>query len=282
MSALIRHIGTAVPAGEVVCFRAFFNLVPLLAWLAYEGHLVSAVKTRHPLGHFLRSFTGILAMFFMFTGLALLPLAESTAISFAMPLIAVAFAALFLKEQVRAFRWIAVVVGLAGVLIILWPRFGGGDLTSTAAVGALASLIGAVLSAAAIVQIRRLTHTETTGAIVFYFSVYSTLMSFATLPFGWVVPEATTALLLIAIGVLGGVAQMLMTQSYRYADASMLAPFDYTAIIWALALGFLAFHEVPGPLVLAGSAVVISAGLAVIWRERRLGLARSDAKALPD
>jgi drug/metabolite transporter (DMT)-like permease len=273
MSALIRHIGTAVPAGEVVCFRAFFNLVPLLAWLAYEGQLASAVRTRHPLGHFLRSFTGILAMFFMFTGLALLPLAEATAISFAMPLIAVAFAAIFLKEEVRAFRWSAVAVGLAGVLLILWPRFGD-DLTSTAALGALASLIGAVLSAAAIVQIRRLTQTETTGAIVFYFSIYSTLMSFATAPFGWVVPEAPTVALLIAIGILGGVAQMLMTQSYRYADASMLAPFDYTAIIWALALGFAAFGEVPGPMVLLGSAVVIGAGLAVIWRERRLGLAR--------
>ncbi|ALK08727.1 DMT family transporter [Blastochloris viridis] len=274
MSALIRHIGTAVPAGEVVCFRAFFNLVPLLLWLGYERQLASAVRTANPLGHFFRSFTGILAMFFMFTGLALLPLAEATAIGFAMPLIAVAFAALFLKEQVRAFRWSAVVVGMVGVVIILWPRFGE-DLTSTAAIGAAASLIGAVLSAAAIVQIRRLTQTETTGAIVFYFSVYSTVLALATAPFGWVMPDGATTLLLIAIGVLGGVAQILMTQSYRYADASLLAPFDYTAIVWALALGLVAFHEVPGPMVLVGSLVVVGAGLAVIWRERRLGLRRT-------
>ncbi|WP_126401254.1 DMT family transporter [Blastochloris tepida] len=275
LSGLVRHIGTAVPAGEVVCFRAFFTIVPLLAWLAYEGELKTALRTQHPLGHFFRGLTGICAMFFMFTGLALLPLAEATAISFAMPLISVAFAALFLKEKVRLFRWSAVAVGLAGVLIILWPRFGGGDLTSTAAIGALASLIGAVLSAGAVVQIRRLTYTETTGAIVFYFALYSTLMALATAPFGWVVPDIETTAALIATGLLGGVAQILMTQSYRYADASLLAPFDYTAIIWATALGWVAFREVPGPMVLVGAAIVVGAGLAVIWRERRLGLKRS-------
>ena len=110
---------------------------------------------------------------------------------------------------------------------------------------------------------------------MFYFALYSTLMALATAPFGWVVPDIETTAALIATGLLGGVAQILMTQSYRYADASLLAPFDYTAIIWATALGWVAFSEVPGPMVLVGAAIVVGAGLVVIWRERRLGLKRS-------
>ena len=123
--------------------------------------------------------------------------------------------------------------------------------------------------------IRKLVQNERTSAIVFWFSFTSTVLGLLTLPFGWVMPDATTAALLVGSGILGGVAQILLTSSYRYADASLVAPFDYVSMLLAIAIGWYVFAEAPTPVVLAGAALVIGAGIAIIWRERQLGLERS-------
>ena len=124
------------------------------------------------------------------------------------------------------------------------------------------------------IQTRRLADTETTSSIVFYFSMYCALAGLATLPFGWLWPTPFQLLILIASGVIGGLAHIFLTASYRHAPASLVAPLDYTTMIWAYVLGYVLFGELPTVYVYIGAAIVAGAGLFVIWRERQLGLRR--------
>ena len=280
MASLIKAVGERVPPGEVVFFRSFFALPVILVWLTLRREMPAGLRTQNPLGHLWRGFAGTMAMGLGFAGLALLPLPEVTAIGYAAPLLTVVFAAMFLGEQVRAFRLIAVVVGLAGVLIVLSPRLGAFGSESDAegvraTLGAIVVLGGAVFNALAQVFVRKLVATERTSTIVFYFSLTASGLALLTLPFGWVVPAAGDAALLILAGLLGGVGQIFLTASYREADASVVAPFEYVSILFALAIGFAVFDEVPTPTMLAGAGIVIAAGIAIIWRERQLGIERA-------
>jgi drug/metabolite transporter (DMT)-like permease len=234
--------------------------------------------TNRPTGHLLRGLISVAGMFLNFAALARLPLVDATAISFAAPLITVAFAALFLGERVRIYRWSAVTVGFVGVLVMLWPHFDLDRLiiagSATTAVGAVCALGSAFTNAGAVIQTRILTRTETTSSIVFYFSLICAVGGLATLPLGWIVPSAAQLAALVALGVLGGLAHILLTESYRYASASVVAPFDYTTMLWAFLLGYALFGEVPTLYVLVGAVIVTGAGLFVLWRERQLGLKR--------
>jgi drug/metabolite transporter (DMT)-like permease len=239
------------------------------------------LKVASPIGHFWRGFVGTTAMGLSFAGLGLLPLPEVTAISYAAPILVVVFAAMFLGENVGFFRLGAVAVGLGGVLIVLAPRlsaFTGGNIEATESLGALVVLAGAGCAALAQVYIRKLVQTEQTSAIVFFFSLSATLFSLLTLPFGWVVPTWSEAGLLITAGFLGGFAQIMVTSAYRFADASVVAPFDYASMLFALASGHMFFDEVPTGSMLLGAAVVISAGVVIILREHHLGLVRGRAR----
>jgi drug/metabolite transporter (DMT)-like permease len=134
---------------------------------------------------------------------------------------------------------------------------------------------GAVFAALAQVFVRKLVNTEKTAAIVFYFSLTATALSLITLPFGWVWPTPFEATLLISAGLLGGLGQILLTSSYREADASLVAPFDYASMLFALGIGYFVFAEVPTSTMLGGAALIVIAGILIIWRERKLGLERS-------
>jgi len=219
-------------------------------------------------------------MFCGFAALSYMPIADATAIGYAAPLLTVIFAFLFLGEHVRFYRWSAVVVGLTGVLIILSDYFGPRPSThsETVALGAIFAMIGAVGSALAAVQVRTLTRFEPAGTIVVYFSLFVSAASLITLPFGWVMPNLPEFGLLVLAGILGGIGQVLMTQSYRYADASTIAPFEYVSMIWVLVVSFFIFGTWPSLTVLGGTIVVIAAGLYVIYRERQLGIERRKAK----
>jgi drug/metabolite transporter (DMT)-like permease len=278
MSALVRLVSETVPVGQVVFFRSAFAIVPVLAIYAWRGHLTSAVRTARPFGHVTRGIIGVAGMFLSFGALARLPLAEVTAIGFAAPLITVALAALILKERVRIYRWSAVGVGFVGVMVMLSPHLNlanmGGGRGPTATIGAVLALLAAITTAASTIQTRRLTGSETNSAIVFYFSLISAIGGLVTLPFGWASPSLPILVALIAIGTLGGLAHLLMTESFRLAPASVVAPFDYTSILWTMILGYLMFSEIPASVVFVGAAIVTAAGLFVIWRERQLGLER--------
>ena len=285
MSAFARGLGETFPVGEVVFFRSFVAIVPVLMFYAWRNELWTAMYTRRPLGHVARGLLGVAAMFCGFAALARMPIADVTAISFSTPLIIVALAGLLLGERVRIYRWSAVIIGLIGVLVMLAPHLSITQLSAmsdAAAAGAILAVLNAVLAAGAYVQIRRLTASETTSSIVLYFFLISSLCGLITLPLGWVWPTPMEWLGLCLMGVAGGIGQLFMTESYRYAPASLTAPFDYVSIIWAVMIGFVAFGEVPDASVWAGSVIVIAAGLFVIWRERQLALQRRrEAQAPP-
>lgn len=277
MASLIKASSGHVPPGEAVFFRSFFAIPVIVVWLAYRRELRTGLKSANPMGHVWRGVIGTSAMGLGFAGLGLLPLPEVTAIGYAAPLLVVIFAAMFLNENVRAFRLTAVALGLVGVLIVLSPRLSvdAAAIGTGETLGAMVVLGGAVFAALAQVFVRKLVMTEKTPAIVFWFSVTASCLSLISLPWGWVVPAPREAMFLILAGILGGLGQILLTSSYRHADASLIAPFEYTSMLLALGVGFFVFGEVPTAAMLGGAAIIISAGVLIIWRERQLGLERA-------
>lgn len=278
MAAMVKSTSAHIPAGEVVFFRSFFAIPVIVAWLAMRQELSTGFRAKNPIGHVWRGLMGTLAMGLGFAGLGYLPLPEVTAIGYTAPLLVVVFAAMFLGEEVRLFRLGSVALGLTGVLIVLSPRLStlsGDAATHREAFGATLVLGGAIFAALAQVFVRKLVMSENTSAIVFWFSLTATVLSFATLPFGWVVPTAGETAMLIGTGLMGGVGQILLTSSYREADASLVAPFDYASMLFALLIGYFVFNEVPTWTMLGGAGLVIAAGILIIWRERKLGLERA-------
>ena len=217
-------------------------------------------------------------MFTNFSALTRLPLADATAISFASPLITVALAAIILKERVRIYRWSAVVIGFAGVIVMLIPHLDIGRYAviggAAAAAGSMFAVISAFCNAGTVIQTRRLTKSETTSSIVFY-SRWSAPLPARDPAVCLAFADTRELIALIALGVLGGFAHILLTESYRYGTASLVAPFDYTSMLWAVLLGYWLFGELPDTLVYVGAGIVAAAGLFVIWRERQLGLQRA-------
>ncbi len=278
MAALVRYLGAAYPVGQVVFFRSAFAIVPVVVIYAWRRELEAAIRMGRPFGHAGRGLTAIGGMFCNFSALARLPIVDATAISFAAPLITVAMAALVLKERVRIYRWSAVIVGFMGVLVMLVPHLDIGGSTAAAAGGAIGAgfgLAGAFFNAGSVIQTRHLTKSETTSSIVFYFSLICALAGLVTLPFGWNTPSGPELAALIGVGICGGLAHIVLTESYRFAPASLVAPFDYTSMLWALVLGYLAFGEFPSGLGFLGAAIIAGAGLFVIWREHRLRAERA-------
>ena len=283
MAATIKATSDDVPPGQAVFFRSFFAIPVILIWLAARGQLQNGLLTKNPSGHFWRGLLGTCAMGMTFAGLGLLPLPEVTAIGYATPIFTVLLAALMLGERIRMVRISAVLVGLVGVMIMVWPRLGGtGDPGTGATLGALL-ILGATMARALVqIHIRRLVQTEHTAAIVFYFSATASLISLLSLPFGWTAPGTETITLLILAGCIGGIAQILVTSSYRFGPASMLAPYDYASMIFAIFIGYVWFGELPTVVMLTGAALVIAGNILVIWREHHLGLERSKARSVTD
>jgi len=283
MSVMVRWLGERYPIGQVVFFRSAFAVVPVIIIYAWRRELKAAIRIGRPFAHLGRGLTAVCAMFSNFSALARLPVVDATAISFVSPLITVALSAIFLKERVRIYRWSAVIAGFLGVLVMLAPHLDVDRSAANAAAvtGALLGLAGAFFSACSTVQTRALTRSETTSSIVLYFSLICAVAGLCTLPFGWLTPSWDELAALVAIGVFGGLAHIFLTESYRLAEASLVAPFDYTSMLWALLLGFVVFNELPDALVYLGAAIIAAAGLFVIWRERQLGLQRVKAAEGP-
>lgn len=279
MSAGLKIVSDRYPTGQLVFFRSSFAMIPLLLWLAWQGDLINAVRTKNVTGHFLRGFTGTCSMALGFAALAYLPLHDAIAIGYASPLIVVVLAALILKETVRTYRWTAVAIGFVGVLIMLSPylnpKIFSGAMGAGPTIGAFLAIMGALCSAAATIQVRRLTSSEKTGAIVFYFFLLSSGLALCTSFFGWRLPPLGDFLLFVLIGILGGIGQILVTQSYRFADTSIIVPFEYTTMIWAILFSWLMFGDLPEQTVVIGGIIVAVSGLFIIWREHKLGVMRS-------
>lgn len=281
MSICLKAAGD-VPLGQLVFYRSAFAIVPIVLMLTWQHKLVSGLQTTHPYSHVLRGLVGVASMGLQFFALTHLPLPEAVTLNYAQPLFVIVFSAVFLGERVRAYRWGAVLFGLIGVVIISWPSLSlftsGQGFTNAQAAGVSAALTATAVSAVAMLLVRRLVKTEKSATIVLWFSLTSTVAGLLTLPFGWVTLSWTQFTLLIVAGLCGGIAQILMTEGYRHAEVSTVAPFEYTSMIWAIAAGYFLFGEIASVYMIVGGLIVVAAGLFIIWREHRLGLERAAAK----
>jgi drug/metabolite transporter (DMT)-like permease len=264
LSGLVKWCAAkGVPLFEIVFFRNAFAFIPLVIYMARSTGF-SVVKTRRPMAHFTRSAIGLVGMTCGFAAVQHLPLTEASAFQFTSPLFMTALAVPILREPIGAHRWAAVLVGFAGVLIIIRPLPGQLNL-----IGAALGLGGAVATAFAQITIREIGRTEPGAAIVFYFTVAGTLLGLASLPFGWVLPDPGTLALLVLCGLIGGVAQILLTESLKVAPVGLVAPFDYSQLIWASLFGFLVWGETPHAATALGALIVAASGLYIVVREAR-------------
>jgi drug/metabolite transporter (DMT)-like permease len=269
MYAAIKLAGD-VPIGQVVFFRGFFALIPLFIWTFFTVGPRAAIATKRPAYHVIRAVLGTTSMFTSFLAVQLLPLVTVTAFNFVQPIFAVILAAVFLSERVGKYRWGAVIVGFLGVLVMIEPHGGLAALvTLKLSRGVVYALLSSFLTAVVVVWIRQMSATERSEAIVFYFMTACAAAGAVFMLWNHVVMTPAMTFWLVLCGLLGGIGQLVMTYSYRYGEPSLLAPFDYTAMLWAMALGWFVLGEMPEALVLAGAAVVISSGLFIAWREYR-------------
>jgi drug/metabolite transporter (DMT)-like permease len=277
MLTLIKLVSTRFTIGEIVFCRSFFALIPLFVWVGATRQFGTVFKTHNYWGHIRRSAAGTAAIFLNFGALFFLPIADATAIGYSMPLLTLVLAVFILGEVVHLYRWLAIGVGFLGILVILHGYVGQGGLTSGTVIGAILAIAGSFAGAMAVIQIRTLARFEPATTIVVYFSILTSLAGLVTVLGGlldpglaWSMPSASDAIMLVVIGIAGGIAQLFVTLSYRYTGASAAAPFEYTSMIWALAASWLVFGTWPSANVLVGSAIVIVAGLFVIYRERTI------------
>lgn len=250
---------------ELVFYRFAFGLPPLLAWIAWDGNF-AAWRTQRPLAHLVRGVIGLTTMSLAFSALYYLPLAEATTIGFAAPLFAVMLSVLVLREPVGRHRWAAVAMGFVGVLIVMQPE--GSQLPAVGLAIALAAAFGV---ACVTITIRQIGRTEGTQTTVLWFTGFSMLASGALMPAFATAHDAQTWAILVGLGLFGGVAQLLLTASLRYASVPVIAPFDYTQLLWAVLLGWLIWDTQPPVSTWAGAAVIIASGLYTIYREHKLG-----------
>ncbi|HAJ46996.1 MAG TPA: EamA family transporter [Alphaproteobacteria bacterium] len=273
MALLIKLLGERYSAGQLVFFRSAFAMLPIFGFLYWSGLTWRSLATQRLGAHALRSGAGTSAMVFGFAGLVLLPLADATAIGFAAPMITVVLAVLLLGERVQIYRWAAVTAGFGGVVLMLIPHLGQG---SQSLLGAVFCLLGAVSAAFAMIFLRRMSAPgngqEPSVVIAFYFQLTAATLGLVSLPFVWVTPGWSDLGVLVMVGLFGGLGQLLMTQAHVYAPASTIATFDYAAMLWALIFGWLFLSEWPQAIVFIGAAIVIAAGLFIVWREHRLGI----------
>ncbi len=265
MDALVKYLTLeGYPTIQILFFRSLFAFVPVAIFIAYNGG-VSSLKTKRPFGHVLRALIGLSAMGVIFYSFKTLPISDVVAIMFAAPIFMTMLSVPMLKEKVGIRRWSAVVVGFIGVLIIVEPGASGID------VAVLIVVFGTVLYSLAMIMVRILSATEPSATIVFYFTVAGTLVMTALLPFGWQDPVGSDWLMLIGVGLVGGTAQLIMTYAIRMAPISVLAPFEYSAMLWALGFDVVLFSLLPETNTLIGAGVVAATGLYIVHRETQLG-----------
>ncbi|MBK5926818.1 EamA family transporter [Rhodobaculum claviforme] len=264
MVACVKTVADAVPLGQIVFFRSFFALGPLVLFLWLRNEFPSGLRTRRPGGHALRAVIGAASMFTGFAALSRLGVAEATLLGYLAPLFLTVLAVVILGERLTRSRAAGLALGFAGVLALtapdLWAAADGLDARRVTGIGL--AVLAALLTATAMLQIRRLTATEGPGAIAFWFAVVAALAGLATAPLGWVTPEAPVLGLLVLAGLLGGCAHLAMTMSFKLAEASALAPFEYITLIWAVLADLWLFGTPIGPafvlalpLLLTGAAV---------------------------
>ncbi len=272
MMIAIKFMHDKVPIGQIIFSRSLLGIFAVALVYYLRGELTGRFVVKSPRAHLPWALFASTAMGTWFVCLTMIPLPEATAIGFIMPLLVVALAVIILNEKIRIVRWVAILSGLTGVGIIVWPRLGvGADYSSISSIGAALALGAALCWAIAQIYLRRLTKTETSGSAVLSFSLATMALSLFSLPLGWVVPTAADWGLIAICGIAGGFGQLCVAESLRFAEASVVAPFEYLAFPIASIAAILLFDEYPDSNIWWGLPFVIAGGLLVIYREHQLG-----------
>jgi len=248
------------PIGQVLFFRGFFGIIFYFFVIPRE-RLHNFYKTDRPGLHALRCISGLIALVAIFIALRKLPLATVVSISFAAPIFTTIFSIFLLSEKVGIYRWLAVIIGFVGILIITEPGI------SELNIYYILPVIFCLGLSYVAIAIRQLSSTEPVWLISFYFSLSITLLSFLTIPQGWVMPSFEHFLLLSLIGIFGGVANLWLSQSYKYSEVSLVTPLKYLALVFAIIFGYFIWEEIPTIKTLIGAFLVIISTLIIFRRE---------------
>lgn len=263
MTLCVKLLGPQIPPGQSIFVRGIISVL-VLAFIAWRTQGLQLLQTRNWRSHALRSLSGTVSVFCLFIAVTMIPLADATAISFTAPMFLTVLALVFLGEKIHRFRWTALGIGFLGVLIMIGPHL---SFSQGVSLGVMAALGNAVFSAIAMVFLRSMSGREHAITITFYFSLTTMACAALTALQGWPVPTTTQWLLIVLTGLFGVFGQLLLTYSYRYAEASAIAPLDYSNMIMAVILGYVFFGEIPSLAVWIGAPLVVGAGLIILWRE---------------
>ena len=248
------------PTGEVLFFRGFFGLLPTY-FLIPKNKLKTFYTTERSKEHLFRCLMGLMALIAIVIALRELPLAVVVSLSYAAPLFITVLSIFLLSEKVGVFRWLAVLIGFVGVIIIAEPGFKGMNYLY------FLPLIFCIGMAFVTITIRKLSTTEPIWLISIFFTITILIAGLATIPMGWIMPNFQDFILLALIGVTGGSANLFLTQSYKLSEVSLVAPLRYLALIFAIIFGYLIWNEIPTVKTLIGASLVVLASLIIFRRE---------------
>ena len=248
------------PVGEVLFFRGLFGMITIFFLIPREKYF-NFYKTNRPMLHFKRCIACLIAIVAIFIALRNLPLATVVSISFAAPIFTTIMSIFFLSEKVGLYRWLAVVVGFIGILIISQPGFTSFNIYY------IYPIIFCLGLSYVAIAIKKLSSTEPVWLIGFYFSFSIMIISFFTLHQGWIIPNLLDLFLLSMVGILGGLANLWLTQSYKYSDVSLVTPIKYLALVFAILFGYIFWEEIPTIKTLMGAFLVIMSSVIIFRRE---------------
>lgn len=251
------------PVGQVLFSRFFFGLIPILM-LVPRGEFKTFYKTSRPKLHAFRAITGTLAIIALFIALREIPLADVVSLTFGGPIFVTLGSIFFLSEKVGVKRWLAVLIGFFGMLLIVKPAYEELNIYY------IFPIIFCIFFACVALSIRSLSSTEPNYRIALYFSLLSMIVGLLTLPFGWVMPNKFELFLLIFTGLVGSVANILLTVSLRYAEASLVTPTKYLNLVFAILLGYFIWSEIPKLLTIVGAGLIIISSVIIFMRESEL------------
>ena len=273
MLVVVRHVSAGIHPFEIAFFRQVFGLVVLSPWILHYG--LAPFRTSRLRLHGLRAAFNLVAMLAYFTAVAVIPLAEVTALAFAAPIFATILAVLFLGEVVKLRRWAAILFGFAGVMVVLRP---GIDVMQT---GSILVVFSAAVWACALIVIKMLSRTESSLTITIYMSLLMAPFSLIPAVFVWQWPNLEQLGWLAATGALGTCAQLMLVQALKEAETQVVMPVDFLKLIWAVMLGYLLFEQTPNAFIWLGGVMIFASTTYIAWREHQLRKSESPAVEPP-
>ncbi|ATE96364.1 putative permease [Phaeobacter gallaeciensis] len=271
MVVFVKLLADEVPLGQVVFFRSAVALIPLVLFLMWTRDFPSGLRTKRPLAHIARCLLGCTALFASFASLKYLPLAHASIIGYLAPVLAVVLARFLLGEQVNGMRWIAVVLGFLGMLVLVLPSMTAATVDRSYLIGTALALAMAIFTAGAKIQIRSLAQTENAGAIAFYFALTCALAGGVSVFWGWIQPDALQLVYLCGAGIAGGIAHIMMTLALQHSEISKLAPFEYLSLIFAVLADFILFRLVPDGAFYISTLMILVAMWAITVKDSANG-----------